>query len=206
MVEAKAEFWNPVYNFRMWRDLDGTIDDLIGAYGLSSVRKSLSRHEARGREPQFDDKELRIFVGRLDGMHHALGTTKASGTRMKAQWGSKFPEHRRGAAEKHAERVLKNRKVLGLTFAIGEFWSEMDERARRRVLREVATAEVELHPWIRDIAAALAIGPASDLDERPPSRGMVPDPIGLPRLNRKLQAIVDELLVPAFKYGALRQK
>jgi hypothetical protein len=120
-------------------------------------------------------------------------------------WADKFEVYDFYKHRQHAVRVLKDRRVLGLAFAIHERWHIMSEERKRLLLNEIASIS-ELHPAARWLAADLAAGPSCNLAEAKPSRGLVPDPPGLPRLPHMVKAIAQEILKPAFRHGSRSER
>lgn len=208
MAEDRSEFWNPRIRLGKWPDLDGTVDLLVAAYGLSEVQRSVKRFDGRGRQPNPDDVAIRVFVGRLVAAQYAGARQKFSKGEIKKMWAATVPEgpaeNRRKAAEQKAQRVLDHRDLLGMTFALNELWGIMTDSERRNLLRKVAAnSKIGLHPTTRDLARLLAHADAAELRERPPSRGLLPDEPGLPRLKPMLSGLALELVGLAFPRGHL---
>lgn len=208
MTEGRSEFWNPRFRLGKWPDLDSAVDELVAAYGLSTVSESLSRFDGRGRRPNLDDLKLRVFVGRLDAKQYVGGGDKLSQEGIKKLWAATLPdgtpEDRRKAARQKAQRILAERDLLGVTFALNELWGSMSDGERRNLLRKIAAdSKIGLHPTTRHFARQLAEADAAELQERPPSRGLIPDEPGLPRLKPMLSGLARELVSLAFPHGHL---
>lgn len=208
MAEEQSEFWNPRSRLGKWPELNGTIDLLVAAYGLSEVKHSLKRFDGRGRKPNPDDVAMRVFVGRLVAAQYAGGGQKFSKRQIKKMWAETIPEgpakNRRRAAEQKAQRVLDDSELLGMTFALNELWGVMADSERRNLLQKIADdSKIGLHPTTRDLARLLAQADAAELRERPPSRGLLPDEPGLPRLSPMLSGLARELVSLAFPRGHL---
>jgi hypothetical protein len=205
VTEDRLEFWNPTYRLGKWSDLDTTINELVAAYGLPKVRHSLKRFDGRGRPPNSDDLELRIFVGRLAAKQFSGDGHRLPNDRIKKLWAARLADkHKRGAAFQKAERVLVDRDVLGLTFAMNELWGSLSEDRKRDILRRIAgSSEIGLNETIRRLAGILSEGDATDLEDRLLSRGMLPDEPGLPRLKSMVDAVAQELVGLAFPHGHL---
>ncbi|MDB5693085.1 MAG: hypothetical protein JWO81_2148 [Alphaproteobacteria bacterium] len=204
MTEDCANFWDPAWVIRSWRGLDGTLSDLIGAYGRDEVTAALKRVKRAGAPPRPDDLELRVFVGRHAASYLDGSESRKSDTKIKALWAAQFPEDEPETRRAQAYRVLRERQVLGLAFAINERWENMSEARKRLALAEAASLPM-LHAAVKDLARSLAEGDARELEEAPPSQGLVADAPGLPRLKRGVKIIAEELTTLAFRHGHLRR-
>lgn len=208
MTDDRAEFWNPRIRFGKWPELDGTVNLLVAAYGLSEVKRSVKRFDGRGRKANPDDVAMRVFVGRLIAAQYAGAGQKFSKRQIKKMWAATVPEgpakNQRSAAEQKAQRVLDDSDLLGVTFALNELWGVMTDSEGRNLLRKIAAnSKIGLSPTTRNIARLLAQADAAELRERPPSRGLLPDEPGLPRLKPMLSGLALELVSLAFPRGHL---
>jgi hypothetical protein len=196
MPDEAFEFWAHPFQ----RSLNSALKDLVEVYGRPAVSQALKGMRGGGRPADPIDFELRVSVARHEASLIDGSGNEVSDYALKEAWAAKFPPHEAKKRKQQLHRILKERRILGLACALNERWHKMNEPRRRLALREIASLP-SLPEEIRNYALELAGGDSSELEEAPPSRGMIPDRPGLPRLGFRVRWIADTLLRLAFRHG-----
>lgn len=181
--------------------LDNELDILVRRHGYQAVESSLKRHSRPGR-PRGSEVELRYLIGKSDALALIGAQERKSPTALKKSWAAVAPDNQRSTYLTQADRVLPEREVLGLAIAVNEHWQELDLSKRRYLLhaaRELAVkADASFESRLID---ELLQGEPHQLEEKPPSRGLVRDDAGLPRFKPEMEHIAEWLLDQAFPFG-----
>ena len=143
---------------------------------------------------------MRVFIGRIDASAWDGSGPELKDTAIKKLWAARFPDYDYDKKVQQAYRVLKERSVIGLAFVFNERWHKLGLEQQRCALR-AAAALPELPEIVRTLAGELAEGDSSEFNQAPLSRGLLRDQPGLPRLKRRLKAVADALVGPAFRRG-----
>jgi hypothetical protein len=202
---APLHFLDAPFRGRRIATLDSDVAHLVATYGFARVQTSLKNHAPRGRRPT-DKFELYRLIGDAEAEFIVGRGERITQHKFIKAWQRHGLAHHAEAREKQVIRALAERETLGVAFAVNQFWHTLERDQRLALLRRAAKlALVKNEGDLGDAVRALLTGPMAALDERAPSRGLFPDPPGIPRFQWVMEFVAQRLLQLALPSGDPRQ-